>query len=433
MLKFGTDGIRGITGKDLDFETIYKLGCVLGESKSKILLSKDNRMSSEYISMLFCSGVLSRGGNVTDVGFLGTAGLSYLLNNNYTYGVMITASHNPPEYNGIKIFDSDGKKLSIEREKEIEKLMEKDFSASESFGRYRIGIHLKEKYFNYLKTFYCNLKNVKLLLDTSNGVTSYYAKSIFEYYGATVINVNDKFNGEIINENSGILNDEILSDNKEKNNCDFAIAFDGDGDRVKIIDKYNNILDGDYILYIMTNYLRQYKTINQVVGTVHTNLGIEKTLNSMGVNLIRSDVGDKNVIVDMIENNCIIGAEQSGHIIFSEYLKTGDGILSAILCLNAINYYEKSNRYIELIDNIKIMPQVNINYSFIDSNILDNENVKNLIKQLNSLYSRDYRILVRKSGSENKIRIMIEGVNKLTCTTLAKNIFEELKNNDKLQ
>ena len=409
MKKFGTDGIRGIVDNDLDFDTIFFLGKSLGEKSTfkKILVARDNRTSGEYVSTLFSAGVMAGGGNVFDIGYIATPGVGYLTKYyGYDYGVMISASHNPPEYNGIKVFDKSGKKINTQQEKEIEEgMLKKDYTGK--YGRYKAVPYQKEKYFDYIKKIGLRPHNISLLMDLSNGVTSVYAKNLFS--DIDVHTIDNSIDGKIINKDAGILYPQKLLEQKKYYNTDFALGVDGYGDRVVIIDRYNNIIDGDYILFLLAYYYKKYHKINNVVGTIQTNLGIEKALNSLGINLLRSDVGDKHVIEEMLKNNSLIGSEQSGHVIIRDYLLTGDGLLSGIVTLGIITRLEENGEYLNLINGIKIMPQVTINYKYNNPDLLEIEEVKQYIKTKKLLSGNDYRIIVRKSGSENVIRITSEG------------------------
>lgn len=433
MLKFGTDGIRGIVDKDLDKETIFKIGCAVGKKskKGKILICKDNRLSSDYVSMLFCSGALSQGANIVDIGYMATPAVSYFLSNmEFNYGVMISASHNPSEYNGIKIFNKTGRKIYLEEEKEFEKLMLDDFSTSDNYGKFRLNTSFKNKYFAYLRKIAPNLNDTNILLDCSNGVTSYYAKDILSSLGANVTLINGQFNGKIINVNAGILNYDKLRQSKIDSSTDYALAVDGDGDRICIIDKYNNILDGDTILYLLTYYYKNFNRIKTVVGTTQTNLGIEKSLNSLGINLIRSDVGDKNLIKEIEKSNLLLGAEQSGHIIIKDYLNSGDGLLAGLITLRIIKHFENSGEYLNILNQIKTVPQVNLDLVYNKPNLLEDDNIKEFLKQQERICGKDYRMVVRKSGSEKKIRIMVEGIHIDRANIIANDIFTFLKNKD---
>lgn len=428
MKKFGTDGIRGIVNSDLDKDTIFFAGKALAEMSDfkKILVARDNRTSGEYVVSLFISGLLAGGANVYDVGYLSTPGVSYLTKfYGYDFGVMISASHNPPEYNGIKIFNSSGKKIDTDEEKRIEQKME-NTTFKNIFGKYKSVPYQKEKYFDYIKKIGLKPKNITLLADLSNGVTSFYAKNLFNGIEVNVINNNP--DGRFINKNAGILYPEILLEKKKETGSDFALAVDGDGDRIMIIDRYNNILSGDHILYILSYYFKRYYKINCVVGTIQTNLGIEKALNSLGINLIRSDVGDKNVINEICKNHLLIGGEQSGHIIIKEYLPTGDGLLAGIITLGIITELENNNEYKNMISGIKIMPQLTENYAFINPDILNVKEVSDFIKNKKLLAGNDYRIIVRKSGSENVIRVTSEGrdelINKNNVDEIIKKLVE---------
>lgn len=421
MIFFGTDGIRGVVNKDLDFDTIYLLGKALATIKPycRILIGKDTRKSGDYVLHTFASGAMENGAKILDVGIIATPGIAYLTKEKgFDFGVAITASHNTHEYNGIKIFDNEGIKINESIENQLVELMKKPKNLS-IFGSYTKNVSIRELYVKFLKKLGNDMSDISITIDCANGATSGYAQDIFYSLKAKCCFLNYLPNGENINRKSGILDNELLLRKKIEYRTDYALAFDGDGDRLVLIDKYDNILDGDKILYILTNTLKQTQTIKTVVGTVQMNLGIEKALNSLGVNVVKTQVGDKNIVKELKKENLLLGAEQSGHIIITNYLNTGDGILTGIILINIIEKLWKDGNYKSIIDKAVKYPQSSLNYKTnfkneIYTSPLLNEFVNKMNHQINPKILLD----VRKSGTENLIRI--------NCQSNDKNLNEKI-------
>ena len=428
---FGTDGVRCIVNSEpMTPDTCLKIakaaGYLLAKNKSKrnrVIISKDTRLSGYLFEPLMTSGFISMGMDVILVGPLPTPALPMLISSmRADMGVMITASHNTYEYNGLKFFDNKGCKISKKLESEIEKIVlnnkkylkitnknyvtGKALRLEDAQGRYSESLKLKlEKKVNF--------KKLKIVLDCGNGATYSVAPTIFWELGCEVITINNKPNGKNINLNCGAVNVSELRKKVLDTNSEIGFAFDGDGDRIIVVDNKGNIIDGDKILAVFAKEFLKTKKLNKktVVSTKMSNLGFENYLkNKLGVKLIRTDVGDINVIDEMIKKSYSLGGEQSGHIILSEYSNTGDGILVALKILEVLrNYNKKSSK---LFDIYKSYHQEKINIFL--KNKLNNKKSKflkeisiNLNKKQNNL-----RFLVRESGTEPLVRLLVEGKDK---------------------
>lgn len=422
---FGTDGIRGIVNNDLTFDTMYKCGNSLTQLKDKptILIGRDTRNSGDMVTLAVASGAIIGGAKVIDVGIIPTAGVAYLTRMlECDYGVVISASHNPPEFNGIKIFDSNGFKLQDNEEYNIEKkFIKTNIKDNNDIGSYSYSPSYVNCYIDYLVGLGINLNGLKVVIDGSNGASFSIAPKVFKMLGAKVYATNCKNNGEKINVNAGSLYPEILKRNVLKYKADIGFAFDGDADRIVAIDSNGDIFDGDKIVYILTKYLYENGIgVDKVVGTSLTNMGIEKALNSIGVELIRADVGDKYVLAEMLKHGCVIGGEQSGHIIDLEHATTGDGILSAVLLSKIIH---KCGNLSKIFD-VDMYPQYSTNIVVSDKLRIINSEILGSAIRAEQENLKSGRILVRASGTEPKIRIMVE------CNDIdvARNVVGRLEN-----
>ena len=422
---FGTDGIRGIFGQTLTINLATSAGNALTQVKKapKVLIGSDTRLSSDILKCSVANGVMLGGGKVVDVGIVPTACISYLTKRfNFDYGVMISASHNPPQYNGIKIFKSNGQKMNEEEES----LLENYFSSLVENSRYGTYTQkqLSSHYLNFLKeNAEFDLKDFVIALDCSNGASYKIAPKLFKSLGAKVYTTACKNKGELINEKCGSLHIENLVKLVKQRKANIGFAFDGDADRLIAVDENGEIYDGDKILYILAKKMKKDGTLyaNTIVGTSHTNSGIMTALNKNKINLIRTDIGDKYVIEAMEKMNLCLGGEQSGHIIIRNKITTGDGILTAVNVMNAM-CKEKCNLS-DLFD-AQLLPQVNIDIVVKDKmKVMNNETLRELISSLSCSITPSGRILVRASGTENKIRIMVEypSINK------ARKIAKEIK------
>lgn len=408
---FGTDGIRGEVNKELNFEVCYKCGNALTQIKDnvKIILGRDTRKSGDLVALSFSCGVVMGGGSVIDVGVVPTAGIAYLVKKmKCDYGVVISASHNPAEYNGIKIFDCNGNKIGIQEEN----LIEKYFIYNNITNYKKVGSYCQKRYFvrqyiGFLKSHIKSLKGVKVAIDCSNGASGSIAPKLFRELGAKVFAINCSNNGLKINDNCGSLHPESLCETVLKYKCNVGFAFDGDSDRVIAVDEKGQLIDGDIITYILAcNFKKNGLLKNDgVVGTSQTNMGIVTTLKKQGINFYASDVGDKYVIELMKQKNLELGGEQSGHIIIGRIADTGDGVLCALVLTNIL---KEEKRTMSSLAHIELMPQANKNIVVYDKlRIINADELKQEITQCEGLI-KDGRILVRASGTESKIRIMVE-------------------------
>ena len=424
---FGTDGIRGEYGKEITPSLAFKCGCSLANlcKNKKVLIGKDTRLSNDVLSLSVANGLLSSGVNVIDVGVVPTPVVSYLAQvYGCDYGVMITASHNPPEHNGIKIFGSDGYKINENEEEKIEGFFSFAYYVSfEKLGHYSFQPNLVNAYINNVLKKCCKLDGLKIVLDCACGGTSTLAKKIFDHLGGKTIFLNCKNDGANINNNCGALHSEVMQNEVIKQKANVGFAFDGDGDRIVACDEKGNIIDGDDILSILANYLNNDE--KKVVGTTMSNKGFENYLNKKGISLIRADVGDKYVAEIMKEKNISLGGEPSGHIIMKNFSKTGDGLLCACMLCQILKK-EKTN--LSNLVKIKKYPQVNVNVPVQDKfRVLNSEILAQKIIDVQKEFDKKGRILIRASGTENKIRIMVEHVNKKMAFKTAQE-FESLVN-----
>lgn len=409
---FGTDGIRGIYGEKLTPNIAFLVGNALCQIKTnpKVVLGTDTRESKDILSLALSAGIINGGGSVINVKIIPTAGISFL-STGFDYGIIITASHNPPQFNGIKIFDNTGEKLSDQQEDQVEQFMNNSIYYSVS-GKYIENESLKNKYIKHLTdSCKCNLKGLTVLLDASNGAGYKIAPLVMRKLGAKVVKISCSSNGKKINENCGCLHIDNLQRYMKKYKADIGFAFDGDADRVIAVDRDGCVFDGDKLLYILAKSLKSENKLyaNSLVGTSQTNSGIVNALNRNNVNLIRTEVGDKYVIEAMEKMNLTLGGEQSGHIIIKEFAKTGDGILTAIkICENLISY----NKSLKELFDAKLIPQININLPVLDKNkIIKNKNLKKFINEISKEIEPLGRILVRASGTEDIVRVMVEHAN----------------------
>jgi len=431
MRIFGTDGIRGtINNYPMTPEVCLKAGmalCFLLKKrlphKPKILIGKDTRISGYVIESALTSGITSMGGDVYLVGPIPTPAVAFLVKSmRVDAGIVISASHNPFSDNGIKIFSNDGFKLTEELENDIEKLInDKDFpsvrpSARELGKAYRIE-DAQGRYIEFIKSTLpkdSNLEGLKVAIDPANGAAYKITPTLFHELGAEVITINDKPDGLNINKECGALYPESLIKIVKETQAHFGVAHDGDADRTILIDEKGNIVDGDFILTILAEELKKERKLkkNTVVATTMTNMGVENYLKNAGIKLIRTKVGDKYVVEEMLKGGYNLGGEQSGHIICMDYTNTGDGPITAV----QMAYIIKKNQLClsELIKHIPRYPQ-EIKSIKIPENLSKDE-ITNVIKHISQKASilekaMNGRIIIRPSGTEPKIRIMVEDEN----------------------
>ncbi len=426
---FGTDGVRGEVNKELTAELAYALGKAsvikieekIGR-KPNVLVGKDTRISGDMLESALIAGMCSVGANVYTLGIVPTPCVAYLTRvEHYDAGIMISASHNPFYDNGIKFFNEKGYKLSDDLENSIEKLIDEGFANLQKPTGANIGRVTKiddglKKYEQFLKTTLTvkDFSNIKVIVDCANGATYDAAKNLFNSLKVDAEIIFDKPNGININDNCGSTHMENLIDKVKETKADLGIAYDGDGDRCLLVDENGEIVDGDQIMSIIGNSLLKQNKLkkNTIVATVMSNLGLFVMGNKLNINIAKTKVGDRYVLEEMLQKDYNFGGEQSGHIIFLDYNTTGDGILTSLQMLQCIKQSELSLSKLNSFMNV--MPQVLINVNVAKEHKYSyekNEKIVNEINELNEKYNNNGRTLIRPSGTENLIRVMIEGEN----------------------
>lgn len=423
MKLFGTDGVRGRAGEKLNAITAMRLAMAAGiyfrknSITNKILVGKDTRKSGYMIETSIVAGLTAVGYNVIQIGPMPTPAIAFLTEDmRCDAGIMISASHNPFDDNGIKFFDSFGNKLNVEAEKAIEDIFYNDemINANQKTGL-EIGQSKRiddviGRYIVHIKNSFpakLTLKGLRVVLDVANGAVYKVAPTVFSELGAEIIVLNDEPNGGNINLNCGALHPENLAKEVKHLRADIGFAFDGDADRLVVVDENGRVVDGDALLGILATYLDENKMLDkkEIVATVMSNAALDDYLAKHKIKLLRSNVGDKFVLEMMKENGINFGGEQSGHIIFSDFSKTGDGLVSALqvsACLLA-----KSKKASEIFDVIKPYPQKLLNLKVADKKPLDS--IKGLKELEDELKKIGIRTLFRYSGTENVIRLLLEG------------------------
>ena len=441
---FGTDGIRGIAGESLTADLSFKVGKALGklltEEKEhpKVVIGRDTRISCDMIEHALTAGLTSTGVNVMTVGTIPTPAIAYLTKTIETdSGITISASHNPYQDNGIKIFGPDGFKLTDEQELEIESLIdnsEKIKNASfEKIGKVYGGNELTQKYIQHIKqSITGDLSDIKIALDCANGATTGVAPFIFGDLEADIETIGCQPNGVNINDNVGSTKIETISEFVKENNVDVGFAFDGDGDRVLAVDANGNIVDGDKIMFILAKHLKEQGELkdNMVVSTVMSNIGFYKAIEENGLQSVKTAVGDRYVVEEMRKNDYSLGGEQSGHIVLMNYATTGDGILTAVKLANIIKTSGKSLE--ELASEVSIYPQKLVNIKVIDKKTaMEDSEILAECEKVEKELEGNGRILLRASGTENLIRVMVEASSdELTdkyCEQVAKIVREKFE------
>jgi len=441
---FGTDGIRGVANTQLTIELTMKLGRILGArlvedcERPKVLIGRDTRISGEMLEGALVAGLVSSGASVMKLGVISTPGVAYLTKNlEVEAGIMISASHNPVADNGIKIFQSDGYKLRDDIELEIESLLDEDvdtlplpiggdIGTVESF---KMGAN---KYINFLKTTIDNdLSGFKIVLDPGHGAASTLARQLFVDLNAEVVAIGTNPNGLNINDGVGSTHPEQLQEMVTTEGADFGFAFDGDADRVIAVDNNGSIVDGDHIMFIMGRYLKACGKLKDdvIVSTVMSNLGFYKSVEAANLKSVVTKVGDRYVLEEMLEKGYNLGGEQSGHIIMLDYLATGDGLLSAIQLASAIKKSGKS--LAELAASMPKFPQLLENMRVKDKETIQkNPDVLAKIAEVEAEMAGNGRVLVRASGTEQLLRVMVEAETDELCRKYVSSIIEVAKKVD---
>ncbi len=420
---FGTDGIRGVANRDLTPELAFKVGraasYVLGKNRSgKIVIGKDTRYSGDMLESALIAGIVSMGIDAVKLEIIPTPAIAYLTREEKALaGIVISASHNPGEYNGIKIFNEKGLKLTDEIEEEIENIILNDIEIEtrpikDEIGKISTLEDGPEIYLNYLiEKIGVDLSGKKIAMDCGNGALYKIGPKAIEKLGGKVVAINTEPNGMNINDNCGSTNPHMIQELVEKEKADIGISFDGDGDRIIACDEKGQLIDGDHILAILSEHLRGQGKLkdNMVVGTVMTNMGLDEYLEAKDMKIVKTKVGDRYILEEMLDKGYSLGGEQSGHIIILDYNTTGDGLATGLELLKVASESDEllSNlnalmkNYPQVLVNAKVKPELKYEY--------ENEaSIVEAIKQVEDEFHGKGRVLIRPSGTEPLVRVMIE-------------------------
>ena len=438
---FGTDGFRGEANVDLTVEHAYQVGRFLGwyygkdkKEKCKVVIGKDTRRSSYMFEYSLVAGLTASGADVYLLHVTTTPSVSYVVRTeDFDCGIMISASHNPYYDNGIKLINSKGEKMDEETILKVEDYIDGKIEVSMAV-RDQIGCTVdysagRNRYIGYLISLATrSYKNIKVGLDCANGSSWMIAKSVFDALGAKTYVINAEPDGLNINMNAGSTHIEVLQNFVKENQLDVGFAFDGDADRCIAVDENGNVVDGDLILYVYGRYLKEKGALrnNTVVTTIMSNFGLYKAFDELGIDYEKTQVGDKYVYENMVKNGHRIGGEQSGHIIFSKYATTGDGILTAIKMMEVM--LEKKSSLATLTSPVRIYPQVLKNVRVKSKPEAQNDaDVQAAVKQVAETLGSTGRILVRESGTEPVIRVMVEAETEKECEKYVDSVIDVIK------
>jgi phosphoglucosamine mutase len=448
---FGTDGVRGLANEFLTPDLALKLGRAAGRvlvtekhrleksqiksSKYRAVVGRDTRISGEFLSASLCAGLASTGIDVIDVGIIPTPAVAYLSQNlGVELGAVISASHNPMQDNGIKFFGSDGFKLPDKIEDEIENILDDDFQAplGAKVGHISYDFHnASSNYINYLVDCIADeddkepLKGIKAAVDSANGAASWTASEAMRKLGADVIVINDSPDGVNINSHCGSTHPEQLQSMTVAAQADLGIAFDGDADRVIAVDEKGAIVDGDKIMAIIAQNLAAQGKLknNTIVATVMSNLGFLQTMKKQGIRVLQTAVGDRYVTQAMRQGGFTFGGEQSGHIINSLFSTTGDGTLSGLMLMKI--FAKSPEPLSSLVKEILVYPQVLLNVENVDkTKVASNKNIKLAVEEAEKKLGNQGRVLLRPSGTEPVVRVMVEAKTEELAIETAENLAE---------
>ncbi len=447
---FGTDGFRGEANVDLTSDHAYKVGRFLGwyysekkrksgdDTRAKIVIGKDTRRSGYMLEYALVGGLVASGADAYLLHVTTTPGVAYITRiDGFDCGIMISASHNPYYDNGIKLFNSDGEKADDNLIALIEAFLDSENDALPFAKRYAIGktvdyISGRNRYVAYLISLgIYSFRGKKIGLDCANGSAWNVAKAVFDALGAETFVINASPDGININLDAGSTHPEALKSLVVEKGLDAGFAFDGDADRCICVDEKGNIIDGDAILYICGAFMKKRGELdnNTVVTTVMSNFGLYKAFDELGLSYAKTDVGDKNVCEYMLKNGCRLGGEQSGHIIFSKYASTGDGILTSLKIMEVMMAERKTLS--ELTEPLKLYPQALINVRVKNKKqVLDDADVIAAIRRASTALGDKGRVLVRESGTEPLIRVMVEATDEELCRNLAKRVEKAIKQSE---
>ena len=437
---FGTDGFRGEANVNLTVEHAFKVGRFLGwyygrDHKAKIVIGKDTRRSSYMFEYSLVAGLTASGADAYLLHVTTTPSVSYVVRTEgFDCGIMISASHNPFYDNGIKVINGMGYKLEAEVEEKIEEYLdgkrgELPLATKENIGRTVDFVAGRNRYIGYLISLATrSFKNYKIGLDCANGSSSAIAKSVFDALGAKTYVMNNEPNGININENCGSTHIGVLQKFVKENGLNVGFAYDGDADRCIAVDENGNVVDGDLILYVCGKYLKEEGKLrnNTIVTTVMSNLGLYKACDKAGISYEKTAVGDKYVYENMMENGHCLGGEQSGHIIFSKNATTGDGILTSLMIMEVLT--ERKQSLATLTSEVRIYPQLLKNVRVADKKMArENPEVVKAVAAAGEALGEEGRILVRESGTEPVIRVMVEAAEDVLCEKYVNQVVDVMK------
>ena len=435
-IKFGTDGIRGPVESKITPEVCLRIGHAAGVILKEmgwdtVLIGKDTRVSGYMLESALQAGFIAAGVNVRLLGPLPTPGVAYLTRSlRNQFGLVISASHNNYLDNGIKLFAGTGEKISKEAEKKIENLLAGDLKPVKTaeLGKAQRFDESGDRYIEFCKSTVpsdVSFESLRIVIDCANGACYKVSPSIFRELGAEVISIGTEPDGYNINHECGSTNPERAQEEVIKQRADYGIALDGDGDRVVLIDRKGNILDGDDIMYILA-FANPNRTgpWSGIVGTAMTNLGFEEGIKKLGYKFKRADVGDKYVSKMLQKEGWMLGGEPSGHIICRDLVSTGDGTIAALKVISSLLILEKDPE--DVLSNYKKMPQININVEVENKDIFSDADIQKKLKEVESDLTVG-RVLVRPSGTESKIRVMVESDDEITASKYASDIAEMFK------
>lgn len=438
---FGTDGFRGEANIDLTVEHAYKVGRFLGwhlgknKKRPKVVIGKDTRRSSYMFEHALVAGLTASGANAYMLYVTTTPSVSYVVRTEqFDCGIMISASHNPYYDNGIKLINAKGHKMEAEIEDQIEayidgEIGELPFATKSDIGRATDYASGRNRYIGYLISLATrSFKNVKVGLDCSNGSSSSIAKNVFETLGAEVYVINNEPDGTNINTNCGSTHIEILKGYVKENHLDVGFAYDGDADRCIAVDENGMEVNGDLILYVCGKYMKEHGALNNntVVTTIMSNLGLYKAFDKAGIDYEKTAVGDKYVYENMSKNGHGLGGEQSGHIIFSKFATTGDGILTSLKVMEAM--LEQKQSLGQLVRGVEIYPQILENVKVRDKkDAREDADVIAAVEAVEKELGEDGRILVRESGTEPLVRVMVEAKSHEICREYVDRVVKVLR------
>lgn len=423
---FGTDGVRGIANKELTPELAFNLGkagaYVLKKENEKpiVVIGKDTRISGDMLENALAAGILAVGGNVIKAGIIPTPAVAYLAKHyNADAGIVISASHNTFEYNGIKFFNGNGYKLDDLLEEKIEDIIISSINVNSHITGDKIGKCLEAEenatglYVKHLlDTVDYSLRGKKIVLDCANGAAFQIAEKIYRELGAEVIVIGNQPNGVNINDGCGSTHPERMAETVKMSGADIGLAFDGDADRLIVADEQGKVIDGDRVIAICARMLKTEGRLaqNKVTATVMSNIGFHKAMEESGIEVDVTGVGDRYVLEQMLKTGCVIGGEQSGHIIFREYTTTGDGILSSLQFIKAV--LNSGKKPSELAAEVEIFPQVLVNARINNEykkTYMNDPEIADAISEIEKTMDGSGRVLIRPSGTEPLVRVMLEG------------------------